>query len=92
MTTARSPLRVLKAQADQIAAKLKRIADGHNDAADPFGRLDAARTRDSITFGVVMDDKLLQIEMQWAVIRETSAAGIAEFILNQMRETRDAKH
>ena len=92
MTTARSPLRILKRQAHEIAARLKRIADGRNDTADPLGKLDAARTRDSITFGVVMDDKLLQIEMQWAVIRETSAAGIAEFILNQMRETRDAKH
>jgi hypothetical protein len=92
MTTARSPLRILRTQAHEIAARLKRIADGHNDTPDPLGKLDAARTRDSITFGVVMDDKLLQIEMQWAVIRETSAAGIAEFILNQMRETRDAKH
>jgi hypothetical protein len=89
MTTARSPLRVLKAQADQIAAKLKRIADGHNDAADPFGRLDAARTRDSITFGVVMDDKLLQIEMRWSAIRKSSKEEIAEYILKHMRESRD---
>ena len=89
MTTARSPLRILKRQADEIAAKLKRIADGHTDVPDPLGKLHAARGRDSITFGIVMDDKVLQIEMAWTMIRETSELGIAEFILRQMREARD---
>ena len=31
----------------------------------------------------------IKIEMAWAMIRETSRAGIAEYILNQMREARD---
>lgn len=92
MTTARSPLHVLKLQADQIAAQLKRIADGHNDTPDPAGKLDGARTRSSITFGIVMDDKLIHIEMLWEMIRDTSEAGIAEYILKQMRESRDASH
>jgi hypothetical protein len=89
MTTARSPLRVLKAQADKIAVQLKRMADGHNDAPDPLGKLDAARARGSITFGIVMDDEVIQIEMAWAMIHDTSEVGIAEYILKQMRGTRD---
>jgi hypothetical protein len=92
MTTSRSPLRVLTAQADKIAAQLKRIADGHNDTPDPAGRLAGARSRSSITFGIVMDDRVLQIEMQWKLIREASEAAIAEYILKQMRESRDALH
>lgn len=92
MTTARSPLRVLKTQAEKIAAALKAAERGEKIAADPGGKIEAARAKESITFGVVMDDKVLKIEMAWATIRATSEAGISEYIVNHMRESRDAKH
>ena len=89
MTTAHSPLRVLKAQADKIAAALKAAERGEKIAHDVLGKIEAARARESISFGVVMDDKVLKIEMAWATIRATSEVGISEFILKQMRDARD---
>lgn len=52
MTTSRSPLSALKAQADKVAKILKAI------------------------------------EMAWGTVRATSEAGIAEWILKQMRGSR----
>jgi hypothetical protein len=88
MTTAQSPLRVLKAQADKIARIVKAIERGETPTEDVSGRLAAARKRDSVSFAVAMDDKTLKIEMTWAKIRETSEVAIAELILRQMRESR----
>lgn len=76
MTTARSPLRVIKAHADRIAKELKNIAGTDVPSA-------------GIRFAVVMDDKTLIIEMSWATIKDTSEAGIAEYILRYMRDARD---
>lgn len=90
MTTSISPLRVLKAQADNIAKIVKAISRGENPVEDRGGKLAAARDRDSVKFGVVMDDKVITIDMPWATIRETSEVGIAEYILKQMRGSRDA--
>jgi hypothetical protein len=90
MTTSRSPLRVLKQQADQIAAALKAAERGEPIAVDPGGKIAAARRRDRVKFGVVMDDKLLTIEMTWAKVSETSEVGIAEYILKYMRGSRHA--
>lgn len=92
MTTSRSSLRVLKAQADKIAKTVKAISRGESPVEDRGGKLAAARSRDSVKFGVVMDDKLLMIDMRWATIEETSEVGIAEYILKHMRESRDAVH
>lgn len=92
MTTARSPLRVLKAQADNIAKTVKAIERGENPVEDRGGKLAAARNRESVTFGIVMDDKVLKIDMPWATIRDTSEVGIAEYILKHMREARDPQH
>ena len=92
MTTSHSPLRVLKAQADHIAKTVKAVERGENPIEDRGGKIAVALTKDSVKFGVVMDDKVITIEMTWATIRETSEAGISEFILKQMREARDAVH
>jgi hypothetical protein len=92
MSTARSPLRKLKAEADRIAAQMKALERGEVNAPDPAGKVAAARKRDTITFGVVMDDKILKIEMPWATIRELSEAGISAWILKHMREQRDVVH
>jgi hypothetical protein len=87
MTTASSPLKRLKAQADEIASRLKAMERGDGPADD---KVRAARLRDSITFGVVMDDKVIKVEMPWATIRANSETGISEWIMKQMREERDS--
>lgn len=89
MTTAQSPLRVLKAQSDRMAMMLKAAERGDTIANDPGGKIAAARERDSVKFAVAMDDKIISIDMPWATIRETSESGISEYILNHMREARD---
>lgn len=89
MTTAQSPIHELESQARQCAAMLKKAERGEQVANDPGGKITAARKTPSVTFGVLMDDKILKIEMTWKTIRETSQAGIAEFILNHMRDQRN---
>jgi hypothetical protein len=90
MSTARSPLRVLKMQARKIAGVLKAAERGDMVANDPLGKVRAAREGEGIKFAVAMDDKMLTIEMSWAAIRDTSEVGITEFILKHMRDAREA--
>lgn len=85
MTTAHSPLHVLKAQADKIAATIKAAERGEKIDVRFAEKIEAARGKESVIFGVVMDDKIIKVEMPWVLIRETSEAGIAEYILDQMR-------
>jgi hypothetical protein len=91
MTTARSPLRELRAQSDRIANLLKAAERGEAIPNVPFAQKvgKARRTKDSVKFVVAMDDKFISIEMPWATIRDTSEVGIAEYILKHMREARD---
>lgn len=89
MTTAHSPLRLLKGQADNMARILKAAERGETPNVPHAAKIAEARTRDSVKFVVAMDDKWLKIEMTWATIRDTSEAGISEFIVKQMREARD---
>jgi hypothetical protein len=92
MTTKRSPLSQLKAQADRIAATIKAAERGDKIDA-PFARKIAeARTRESFKVGVVMDDKVITIDMPWTTIRCTTEAGLAEWVLDQMREARDVSN
>lgn len=90
MTTAHSPLRILKAQADKIAATLKAAERGEKIDVRFAEKIEAARSKPSFKAGIVMDDKVITIEMPWETIRGTSEVGLAEYILNQMREARDA--
>jgi hypothetical protein len=85
MTTSKSPLRKLKAQADNIAKIMKAVERGEKVAADPAGKMAAALARGMVKFGIVMDDKVITVEMPTATIRETSEAGISEYIVNYMR-------
>lgn len=89
MTTKHSPLSALKAQADKIAETLKAAERGEKIDVRFAEKIDAARDRESFKFGIVMDDKIITIEMPWATIRSTSEIGIAEYIIKQMRESRD---
>jgi hypothetical protein len=92
VTTARSPLRQLKAQADKMAELLKKAWRGEPIDVQYAHKIAEARGREEIVFGVVMDDKVIQITMPWKLIEETSQAGLSEFILKQMRGNRDAEH
>ncbi|RUV12033.1 MAG: hypothetical protein E5X38_07400 [Mesorhizobium sp.] len=88
MTTKHSPLRVLKAQADKAAAMLKAAERGEKIDVRFAARIAAARYKESFKFGIVMDDKVITIDMPWALIRSTGEVALSEYILDQMRETR----
>ena len=92
MTTSSSPLRVLKAQADKVAAMIKDAERGEVIDARFAAQLAAARGKESFKIGIVMDDKVIKIDMPWATIRATSEVGLSEYILKQMRGARDATH
>ena len=89
MTTAQSPLSALKAQADKMAALLAAAERGEKIDVRFAEKIEAARGKESVIFGVVMDDKILKIEMPWARIKETGEVGVSEFILKHMREARE---
>lgn len=92
MTTSLSPLRVLKAQADNIAKMLKAVERGEKVANDPAGKIAASLAKGIVKVGVAMDDKLITLEMSWATVRASSEAGMAEYILKLMRGSREAAH
>lgn len=85
MTTSKSPIRKIKAQADNMARILKAIERGERVADDPTGKIAAALARGLVKFGIVMDDKIITVEMPTSTIHETSEAGISEYIVNYMR-------
>lgn len=92
MTTKNSPLRVLKSQADRIAQAVKAAERGEQIDIQFAEKIRAARARESFKIGIVMDDKLISINITWTKIRETSEVSLAEYILKHMRESRDAVH
>lgn len=92
MTTSQSPLRTLTQQADKIADVLKRVSRGERVAEDRGGKLKAAMANPSVKFGVIMDDKLITLEMTWDKIKDTSEVAIAAYILKLMRNVRETSH
>lgn len=92
MTTKHSPLSALKAQADKIAAMIKAAERGEKIDVRFAEKIEQARAQDSFKVGVVMDDKIIKIEIAWSKIRETSEVALAAWILDYMRETRAAAH
>lgn len=86
MTTARSPLSQLKAQADKIAATLKAAERGEKIDVRFAEKIEASRAKETFKAAIVMDDKIIVIEMPWTTIRGANETGLAEHILNQMRE------
>ena len=90
MTTSQSPLSALKAQADKMAMTIKAFERGEKIDIRFAEKIEAARGKDSIKIGIVMDDKVITIDMPWATIRGTSEVGLSEYIVKQMRGARDA--
>lgn len=89
MTTSRSPLRVLKGQADVIAKKLKAVSRGEKVDNDPGGKIAASLARGSVKFGVVMDDKVITVEASRETVKQYSEVALSEFLLRQMRGARE---
>jgi hypothetical protein len=89
VTTSHSPISRLKAQAAKIAAMLKAAERGDTIDARFAEKIAAARGLEVFKVGIVMDDKVITIEMPWTMIRKTSEAGITEFILQRMRDAKD---
>ncbi|WP_269582009.1 hypothetical protein [Roseibium sp. Sym1] len=89
MTTKQSPLSALKRQANHIAAMLKAAERGEKIDVQFAEKIREARGRRTFKFAVVMDDKILTIEMPWTQIKGTSETGLSEYIVGQMRESRD---
>lgn len=86
MTTKHSPLNQLRKQADTIAAKLKAAERGE------IAFKGDARQKDVTKVGIVMDDKIITLEIAWDTIRGTSEVGLSEYVLRLMREQRDVVH
>jgi len=86
MTTSRSPISVLRAQARKIAAALKASARGEKIAHDPVGKIEGSKTKGSVKFAIAMDDGNRIIEMKWDTIRLCSEEALAEFIVQKMRK------
>ena len=89
MTTKHSPLSALKAQADKIAETIKRAERGEQINVRFAEKIDTARGKESFKVAIVMDDKIITIDMPWFTIRNSSEAGLSEYIVRQMREARD---
>lgn len=87
MTTKHSSRAKLKTQADQIAKTLKGFYDGKIPDGQFVQKLKDARAKDGVTFGIiVMDDKVLKIEMPWTVVATSTERAISEWIVSKMAE------
>lgn len=89
MTTKSSPIQALKAQANKIAATLKAAERGEKVDATFAEKIAAARaTKGSIKVGIVMDDKIITLEMPWGTISSISEWELSKYIVDQMQEAR----
>lgn len=90
MTSKHSPSIVLQKQADAIANLIKRAERGEKVDATMAGKVRAAReSKNSLKCAVIMDDKTIILEMPWDIIAESSEAGLSQWVLKAMMETRD---
>ncbi len=90
MTTRHSPLAALRKQADAMAAMIRAAERGEKVDARFAEKIEAARLQPSLKVGIVMDDKVITLELPWTTIHVASEAGLSEYIVNLMREARDA--
>ena len=67
----------------------KIIGRGENPVEDRGGKLAAARARDVVKVGIVMDDKVLMIDLPWSTIDGMGEVAISQYILKLMREERE---
>lgn len=89
MTTKNSPLAALQSQANYIANMLKRAERGEKIDTRFAEKIEAARKTPVFKVGIVMDDKVITIEIAWQIIKDTEESALSEYILKQMRESGD---
>lgn len=89
MTTARSPVAAIAAQAGKIAATLKAAERGDPITSRFAEKIEQARTRAAFKVAIVMDDKIITVELPWATICNASEADLAAFIVEQMQRGLD---
>ena len=85
MSTSKSPAWKLRREADNMAKIIKAVERGEKVAADPAGKMAAALARGSVKFGIVMDDKVITIEMPTATIRKHTEPELSAWIIEYMR-------
>lgn len=85
MTTSHSPLRVLQAQANTIAATLKAAERGEGNA-DVMAK---ARATGKAIIGIVMDDKIVTLTIPFETIKTSSEVALAAYVLKHMKGQRD---
>lgn len=88
MTTRHSPIAALKKQADAMAAMIKKAERGERVDVRFAEKVAAARRGPTFKVGIVMDDKVITLDLPWTTISTTSEVGLSEYIVQQMREAR----
>lgn len=88
MTTKHSPPAVLRAQAFKIAATIKAAERGEKVDVPFAQKIAEARQRGFFKVGVMMDDKVIILELSSEKIRETDGEALVEYILKLMQEKR----
>jgi hypothetical protein len=76
MSTSQTAEKFLRKQANVISSSLKAMEDKEGQGSIP---------RDAITFGIVMDDKVIKMTMTWDKIRKTSKEALTVFIVKHMQ-------
>lgn len=89
MTSKNSPLSELKRQANEMARIISAAERGEVVDAKFAEKIKEARDKPSFKVGIFMDDKVITIEILWSVVKSSGEVGLAEYILNLMRETRN---
>lgn len=80
MTNASSPITILRAQARRAALAMKTAEK------TGVGVKAGAREKPEVKFAVVMDDKVITIEMEWTSIRDLTVEGLTTFIVREMQK------
>jgi hypothetical protein len=88
VTTSKSPLSKLKAQADTIARVIKAVERREpidiQYAAFVVKIREARDSKTNLKVAVVMDDKTLIVDMPWSVIADSTETSISEYVLAYM--------
>lgn len=65
---------------------LKAVERGEHPVEDTSGKIAASLKTGRTKIGIVMDDRIVTMEMDWATIKATSELALSEFILKSMMD------
>lgn len=92
MSTKNSPPHKLRAEANKIAKILTDAARGKFVNSQMRREYEAAKAKGTFRAGIVMDDKIITIDIPTADLPNYTRKGLAEYIFNQMAETQNTAH